>query len=310
MSDNPYDILGVKKDATDKEIKAAYRKLAKALHPDLNPGDAEAEARFKAVSAAYGLLGDPEKRARFDRGEIDASGAETPQNPFYRQYAGDGAQHHYYSDQGFSDFGDESDFFSELFGRARQAGGARRGAAFKGADLRYRLTVDFTDAALGAKRRVTMPDGVSLDITVPAGIADGQTLRLKGKGMPGHGGGPAGDAYVTVEVAPHALFKRQGKDILMDLPITIDEAILGGKVTVPTLHGKLSVPVPAGSSTGRTLRLRGKGLKGPKDAEAGHQFVTLRVVLPDEVDDELKEFMTRWREKHQYDVRQDLEAGA
>jgi DnaJ-class molecular chaperone len=310
MSDNPYEILGVRKDATSKEIKAAYRKLAKSLHPDLNPGDAPAEPRYKAVSAAYGLLGDAEKRARFDRGEIDASGAETPQNSFYRQYAGDGAQHQYYSNQGFSDLGDESDFFSELFGRARQGGRTRGGAAFKGADLRYRLTVDFTDAALGAKRRVTMPDGVVLDITVPAGIADGQTLRLKGKGMPGHGGGPAGDAYVTVEVAPHRLFKRQGKDILMDLPITLDEAVLGGKVTVPTLHGKLSVPVPAGSGNGRVLRLKGKGIKGAKDAEAGHQFVTLRVILPDEVDDELKEFMTRWREKHQYDVRQDLEAGA
>jgi len=310
MSDNPYDILGVKKDATDKEIKAAYRKLAKSLHPDLNPGDAAAEARFKAVSAAYGLLGDAEKRARFDRGEIDASGAETPQNPFYRQYAGDGAQHHYYSNQGFSDFGDESDFFSELFGQARQGSRARGSAAFKGADLRYRLAVDFTDAALGVKRRVTMPDGMSLDITIPPGITDGQTLRLKGKGAPGHGGGPAGDAYVSVEIVPHRLFRRQGKDILMDLPITIDEAVLGGKVTVPTLHGKLSVPVPAGSSSGRVLRLKGKGIKGQKDTEAGHQFITLRVMLPGEVDDELREFMTQWRQKHQYDVRQDMEAGA
>ena len=316
MSDNPYEILGVQKDASEKDIKAAYRKLAKSLHPDLNPGDAEAEARFKAVTAAYDLLGDKEKRARFDRGEIDASGTETPQNPYYRQYAGDGAQHQYYSNQGFSDFGDESDFFEELFGQARRHQRSQRsrsgagGAAFRGADIRYRLTVDFMDAALGAKRRVTMPDGVALDITVPAGVNDGQVLRLKGKGMPGRGGGPAGDAYVTVEVAPHALFRREGKDIMIDLPISIDEAVLGGKVTVPTIHGKVTVPVPAGSNTGRTLRLKGKGVKAARDTEAGNQFVTLKIVLPEDIDDELKDFMKTWRDKHAVNVRDDMETGA
>ncbi len=310
MSDNPYDILGVTKDASDKEIKAAYRKLAKSLHPDLNPGDRDAEARFKAISAAYNLLGDKEKRARFDRGEIDASGSETPQNPFYRQHAGDGSRHHYYSSEGFSDFGDESDFFADLFAQARRQGrtqGESGPRAFRGADIRYRLAIDFLDAARGAKRRVTMPDGIALDITVPAGVADGQTLRLKGKGGPGQGGGPAGDAYVTLEILPHPLFRRDGRDILLDLPITIDEAVLGGKITVPTIHGKVTVPLPAGSNTGRVLRLKGKGIAGKAGEEAGHQFITLRVMLPDKPDDELRDFMIRWRETHRYDVRQDME---
>ncbi|WP_020400363.1 DnaJ C-terminal domain-containing protein [Kordiimonas gwangyangensis] len=304
MSDDPYSVLGVSRDASDKDIKAAYRKLAKSLHPDLNPGDKEAEARFKAVSAAYNLLGDKEKRARFDRGELDASGAEAPQNPFYRQYAGGDAQHHYYSNRGFSDFGDESDFFSDLFRQASEGRHRHDGRTHRGRDVRYHLAIDFIDAALGVKRRVSMPDGITLDITIPAGVSEGQTLRLKGKGMPGHSGGNPGDAYVTLEIAAHPLFRRQGQDIYLDLPITIDEAVLGGKVTVPTIHGNVSVPVPAASSTGRTLRLKGKGIKG------GHQFITLKVMLPDTVDDELKDFMTRWRDKHPYDVRQDMETGA
>ncbi|WP_417450970.1 DnaJ C-terminal domain-containing protein [Kordiimonas sp.] len=316
MSDNPYEILGVDKSASDKEIKAAYRRLAKSLHPDLNPGDSESEARFKAVSAAYNLLGDKEKRAQFDRGEIDASGAESPRNPYYRDYAGDGAGQRYYSSQGFSDFADESDFFSDLFGKARheqrqygqrQYGQQQRAGAFKGADIRYHLTVDFLDAARGAKRRVTMPDGMQLDIAIPAGVRDGQVLRLKGKGLPGHGGGSAGDAFVTVETGPHPHFKREGLNILLDLPVTLDEAVLGGKVKVPTIHGSVSVPIPAGSSSGRTLRLKGKGIGAKGGEDAGNQYVTLRVVLPPEIDKELADFMTRWREKNAYNVRQDLE---
>nr|WP_281500699.1 J domain-containing protein [Kordiimonas marina] len=250
-------------------------------------------------------MGDKERRARFDRGEIDATGAERPDNAYYKTYAGEGPRQQYYSSGGFADFGDESDIFSELFGRAARGGHGRHHhtQAFRGADVQYAFEVNFMDAALGAKRRVTMPDGASLDITVPAGVSDGQTLRLKGKGIAGHGGGPNGDAYVKVTVTPHPYFKRRGRDILLDVPITLDEAVLGGKVTVPTIHGKVAVPVPAGASSGQTLRLKGKGIKPAKGA-AGDQLVSLKIVMPAKPDEELKTFMEGWKDKHSYSVRQ------
>jgi len=308
VSDNPYDILGVKPDASDKEIKSAYRKLAKNLHPDLNPGDKKAEEKFKTISAAYNLLSDKEQRARFDRGEIDASGAERPDHAYYKTYAGEGPHQQYYSSGGFADFGDESDLFSELFGRASRGGHGRhhRTAAFRGADVQYAFEVSFMDAALGAKRRVTMPDGASLEITVPQGVSDGQTLRLKGKGNAGHGGGPNGDAYVKVTVTPHRYFKRRGRDILLEVPITLDEAVLGSKVTVPTLHGKVAVPVPSGASSGQTLRLKGKGIKAA-GGPSGDQLVSLKIIMPAKPDEELKAFMTGWKDKHSYSVRQAFE---
>ncbi|MCF8467817.1 MAG: DnaJ domain-containing protein [Sneathiella sp.] len=310
MSENPYDLLGVKANAPDKEIKAAYRKLAKELHPDLNPGDAKAEERFKAISSAYSLLSDKEQRARFDRGEIDASGKEKPQQQYYRSYADAGPETHYYSSEGFSDFGDESDLFSELFRRA-QAGGKADGRSAhgprRGEDVRYQLKVDFLDAVLGAKKRIMMPDRSALDITVPAGIRDGQTIRLKGKGSPGFNKGPNGDAYVKIEVAPHRIFKREGHDILLDVPITLDEAVLGAKIEVPTIHGKVSLSVPAGASSGQVLRLKGKGISGAKAAAAGDQLVRLKITLPKEIDPELQAFMQDWQGKNSYSVRQDLE---
>jgi len=308
VNENPYDILGVKAGASDKEIKSAYRKLAKDLHPDLNPGNQSAEARFKTVSAAYNLLKDKDQRARFDRGEIDASGAEKPQNPFYRSHAGSGPDHQYYDASGFSDFGSESDLFANLFGH----GGARaqRQGPRKGADVQYQLNVDFLDAARGAKRRIIMPDGKTLNIAVPAGVEDGKKMRLKGKGMPGFEGGPSGDAYVKIEVSQHRDFRRDGKNILIDLPITLDEAVLGGKVTVATIHGNVSVPVPAGANSGQVLRLKGKGIIPLKSTGPGDQLVTLKIVMPKKIDDELQTFMRAWQEKNAYSVRQNFEGAA
>lgn len=308
MSDNPYTILGVKKNASQKEIKAAYRKFAKELHPDINPGDIEAEERFKKISAAYNFLSDEDRRARFDRGEIDASGMEKQQQQFYRTYAGDDPRQQYYSTSGFSDFGSESDLFSELFGRAAgSARGRARHGPQQGADVQYQLNVDFLDAALGAKRRITMPDGVSLDITIPVGIKTGQKIRLKGKGMPGLNKGPNGNAYVKIDVFAHRVFRREGNDIQVELPITLDEAVLGGKIAVPTVHGKVTMNVPAGASTGQILRLKGKGITPRGKKAPGDQLVSLKIVMPRDIDEELKTFMQGWREKHAYSVRRDLE---
>lgn len=312
MSDDPYKTLGVPRTATQDEIKKAYRKLAKSLHPDLHPGDPGKQAEFQAVSAAHDLLRDPEKRRRFDAGEIDASGQERPERQYYHHYAGQHGGERY--DGGFdrSGFGrgfgagdeeDLSDLFSDLFGR-RQHGGERREFHARGADLRYHLEVDFLDAARGAKRAVTMPDGKSIEITVPAGVRDGQSLRLRGKGAPGHGKAPAGDALVTISVKPHPVFSRDDDDIEMELPITFDEAVLGAKVDVPTISGPVSMTIPKGASSGQRLRLKGKGIKRGKSA--GDQTVRLKIVLPKEVSNDMAKLAERWRETGSFDPRAEM----
>jgi DnaJ-class molecular chaperone len=307
MAEDPYSVLGVARTASADDIAKAYRKLAKKYHPDLNPGDKAAEEKFKQIAAANDILGDPDKRARFDRGEIDASGQERPQQRYYREYAGgeDGAR--YRSTAGFEDLGEFSDLFGDIF--ARRAGG-RGGARFsmRGQDAQYRLEIDFLEAVNGAKKRITLPDGGTLDVTLPAGVADGQVLRLKGKGMPGLGEGGPGDALVEVAVRPHPVFKREGNDIVVDVPITFDEAVLGGKVEVPTIGGRVFATVPPGANTGQTLRLKGRGVK----TRGGHgdQLVRLEVVMPERVDPELKAFAEEWREKHRYDPRRKLKEQA
>lgn len=303
MSEDPYKVLGVARDASQDAIRKAYRKLAKEAHPDLNPGDKKAEERFKAISGAYDIVGDADKRARFDRGEIDASGTERPpQQDFYRQYADADGGFRYQSSAGFEDFADISDLFSDMFQRAGRGGG-RGTRQMRGRDLRYQLPVDFLDAVNGAKRRVTMPDGKTLDIAIPAGTRSGQTLRLKGKGMPGMNGGPDGDALVEVQVGAHPLFERDGDDIVVELPISIDEAVLGGKVAVPTITGKVNLTIPKGASSGQTLRLRGKGVPAGRNRAAGDQRVKLKIVMPPGIDDELEAFMKSWRESHTYNPR-------
>lgn len=307
MSTDPYDVLGVKKTATQDEIKAAYRKLAKKLHPDLHPGDAAKVAEFQAVAAANDLLGDPEKRRRFDAGEIDASGHEHPERQYYHQYAGQDAGRRYDPGAGSGDFGDESDLFSDLFGRHWQRGRGQYRQEFHapGPDLRYHLDVDFLDAARGSKRSVTMPDGKTIEITVPPGLKDGQTLRLRGKGGPGVGQGPAGDAFVTIGVRPHTVFMRDGDTIEVELPITFDEAVLGAKVDVPTISGPVSMTIPRGVSSGHRLRLKGKGIK-PRNGPAGDQIVRLRIVLPDKIDGQMEDLARQWRDQARFDPRKDL----
>ncbi len=295
---DPYDVLGVTRKASAEEIKQAYRKLAKKLHPDLNPGNKKAEQSFKEVSAAYDLLSDPQKKARFDRGEIDASGAErAPEQPFYKTYAeaDQGARYRRFEGED-SPFAD--DLFADLFGA-----GTRQRFRARGLDVPYSLEVDFLEAANGAKKRVTLAEGKTLDVTVPPGTEDGRTLRLKGQGQPGLGGGPAGDAFIEIRVRPHPFFRREGRDIHVELPVSLGEAVLGGTVNLPTVDGKVSLKIPPGSNSGTVLRLRGKGVASPATRQRGDQLVTLRVVLPDQPDAELKEFIERWSQAHPYDPR-------
>lgn len=298
MARDPYEVLGVAKTASEDEIKTAYRKLVKQLHPDLHPGDKQAAERFKEVAAAYGIVGDAAKRARFDKGEIDASGAERPEQRFYREYADQGGARHYQSYSGFEDFGDVSDLFTDLFGAA----GARGGADVPGRNVHYRLEIDFLTAALGGQQRITLPDGKQLGVTIPEGVKDGQTLRLKGLGHPGRGKAPAGDALIEIHVRRHPFFERRGDDVASELPITIDEAVLGAKVEAPTLTGRVMVNVPKGASSGQTLRLKGKGFK-TRGGGNGDQLIRLKVVMPKAIDEELETFMKSWREKHSYNPR-------
>jgi DnaJ-class molecular chaperone len=290
MSDDPYAVLGVKRDASQDDIRKAYRALARKHHPDLNPGDKAAEERFKAISAANDLLGDAEKRARFDRGEIDATGAERPPQGFYRDYAG--ASPSYGGDAGFADMVDEDELLAHIFGRGARQG---RGANFrmKGGDINARLDIDFLDAVNGATKRVTLPDGTVVDVTVPPGTREGQVLRLRGKGTPGMGGGAAGDLLVEVMVGAHRHFTRRDDDILLDLPISLTEAVLGGRVEVPTPAGPVAMKIPKGSNTGTVLRLKGRGVKR-RDGTRGDAFATLRIVLPDAPDAALEAFAEQW----------------
>ncbi len=303
MDKDPYAALGVARTATQDEIKKAYRKIVKTSHPDINPGDDAAEARFKAAGAAYDLLKDPEQRARFDRGEIDASGAERPERRFYREYAEQpGAGR--WSGAEEQDLGGFADVFSDLFGegRARRAAGGGQTIRMRGPDMRYTLDVPFLDAARGATTRITLPAGESLEVRIPAGLADGQTLRLRGKGGEGYGGGPPGDALVTVTVLDDKTFSREGDDIIVTLPIGIDEAVLGGKVEAPTIDGPVKLTVPKGASSGQVLRLRGRGLQ-KRGGGRGDQRVELRIVAPAQIDPDLEAFMKKWRADHPYDPR-------
>lgn len=313
MSDDPYAALGVKRDATQDEIRRAYRTLARKHHPDLNPGDKAAEEAFKRIGAANDLLSDPEKRARFDRGEIDASGQERPQAPphgrYYRDFAEGAGPQGYASDAGFADMADADEILSELFGRRGRGARGGGGAAFRmrGADLHGRIHLDFLEAVNGAKKRVTLPEGETVDVTVPPGTRDGQVLRLRGKGAPGLGEGPAGDLLVEVQVGAHRHYTRKDDDILLDLPVSLPEAVLGGRIEVPTPAGAVMVTVPKGSNTGTVLRLKGRGVPRA-DGTRGDAYVTLRVVLPDQPDAELVAFAESWKAGRAQNPRAGMES--
>ncbi|WP_420145354.1 DnaJ C-terminal domain-containing protein [Sphingobium sp.] len=294
---DPYSLLGVTRSATEAEIKSAYRKLAKELHPDKNKDNPKAADKFSAVTNAYDLLSDKDKRARFDRGEIDGDG--NPTAPFGFGGGGGGRGHAGGGfDTGGADFGD---IFEGLFGGAgRRAGGGggfggfgRQAPPPKGGNVTYRLAVQFVDAATLAPQRITLQDGKTIDLKLPAGVESGTQMRLSGKGQAGPGG--AGDAIVTIDVKPHPFFRRDGDNVLLDLPITIDEAVNGGKVKVPTVEGPVMLGVTPGATSGRTLRLRGRGFTG-KDGQRGDQLVTLQIDVPAD-DPAIRALVEGWQDQ-------------
>ncbi len=310
---DPYSVLGVSRSSSAEDIKKAYRKLAKVHHPDLKPGDAANEERFKEISAAYTLLSDAEKRAKFDRGEIDSSGQERHAGFGSRTHAGRGRAYSGGADDSFFGGAGGDDWFSDLFGGGRRRGGPGAGAAgpgqgsagpkVRGSDISYSISVPFLEAAQGTKRRVNLSSGKSIDVAVPPGTENEQKLRLKGQGLPGMGGQPAGDAIIEVHVEPHAYFTRQDHDIHVEVPITLNEAVLGATIHVPTISGKVALKVPPGTNTGAALRLRGKGVLNQATKQPGDQYVKLKVVLPDPPDAELVKFMEQWAKTRSYDVR-------
>lgn len=293
---NPYETLGVDSTASTDALQSAYRQLAKKLHPDLNPGNKAAEEEFKQITAAYDLLKDPEKRRRYDAGEIDETGQERPQQRYYRDYAGRG-QDPYADFSGFSDYTDGDDPFAELLRRSQQARANRRGE-----DRHYRMEIPFSESISGAEKRLTLPDGSVLDVKVPAGLVDGQTLRLKGKGDPGRGTGGPGDALIEIEVLPDPRFTREGDDITIELPVSVQQAVLGGQVRVPTATGEVMLTVPKGSNSGTKLRLRGKGVPR-RGGGAGDQYVVLKVMLPKPPDPEFDAFVAKWAEAKEQEGR-------
>jgi DnaJ-class molecular chaperone len=301
MAQDPYEILGVQKTDSEATIRSAYRKLAKRHHPDVNPGKPEAAERFKEISGAYDLLSDKEKRARYDRGELDAAGNEVPpQRPFYREYGDAAGREKYRGSAGF-----DAEDLESIFGQAFGGGGARTGGrrfSARGMDAHYQLTVSFLDAANGTTRRITLPDGRTLDVRIPLGVRDGQIIRLKGQGEPGLGDGAHGDALVEITVAPHKLFRREGDDIIIELPVTLQEAVLGATLEVPTIKGSVRLTIPPNSGTGTRLRLRGRGI-----GEHGHQYVELHPVLPPVEEPELAEFLKTWKPGHAVDPRAGME---
>ena len=321
---DPYDVLGVSKGASAAEIKNAFRRQAKKLHPDANKHDPKAAARFAELNAAYEILGEEDKRKAFDRGEIDAEG-----KPRFQGFEGFGAR------PGAGGFGGrEGEFETFTWGpgggfqrRSSRSGGGfedilknvfsgrggrRGGFEFEtdeftpavGRDITAALTITLADAAKGAKTRLRLPTGKEVDVKIPQGISDGQQIRLKGQGLAGPGGGRPGDVLITISLAPHPLFQREGADLRLDLPITLYEAVLGGKVRVPTLDGAVELAIPPNTSAGRTFRLKGKGF--PAKDGTGDLLVTTRIVLPEQRDAELEELMKKWRDGKPYDPRKGM----
>ena len=310
-----YSKLGVKKGADEAEIKKAYRKLAKELHPDRNQDNPKATERFADVTSAYDLLSDRDKRAQYDRGEIDEQG--NPRGPFGFGGRGGGGGFRAGAGPGGADFGDAGDFgdiFEGIFGRSRGGGGARRPGGFggfgtqgggmpiKGADIAYRLAVPFEDAAALKPQRITLASGKTIDVKLPNGVETGTQMRLAGQGEAGPGGN--GDAIITVDIRPHRFFKRDEDDVRLDLPVGIDEAVAGAKVKVPTVDGAVMLGIPKGASSGKTLRLKGKGFHR-KDGSRGDQLVTVMIDLPAD-DAELEAFVESWAGKGKRNPRANL----
>jgi DnaJ-class molecular chaperone len=294
LARDPYQELGVSRDASAGDIRKAFHKLAKKHHPDVNPGNKESEDRFKHASSAFDLLGDPEKRRKFDAGEIDADGREI-QRGFTGQPFGQGGA------EGFEFEGvDLNDILGEMLsGRGR---GGRRGGGFasRGGDVRAQLEIDIEEAINGARKRLSFTDGRSLDVTIPAGASEGQVLRLRGQGAPGRAG--AGDALIELTIRPHPIYRREGEALVMDLPVSVPDAVLGGKVQAPTPEGPVSLSVPPGSNSGAVLRLKGRGLSDGQ-GRRGDLMARLVVTLPDSPDEDLRQFAEAWRRDRPYTAR-------
>jgi DnaJ-class molecular chaperone len=316
LAQDPYQELGVSRSASADEIRKAFRKLAKQHHPDTNQGDKESEERFKRVSAAFDILGDAEKKKKFDAGEIDADGRESA-----RGFAGGhgpwgaspGGGFGYSSRRsGGGPYGAESfegvdlgDILGEMFGGGRNAGGGGRGGGFggfsqRGADVRAKLDIDLEESIRGGKKRISFTDGRTIDVTIPKGAQEGQTLRLKGQGQAGRAG--PGDAFIELSILPHPIFRREGEVLVMDVPVTVYDAVLGGKVEAPTPDGPVTLTVPRGANTGSRLRLKGRGL-ADSQGRRGDLFARLVVTLPDPPDAELEAFAEAWRQKRPYTPR-------
>jgi DnaJ-class molecular chaperone len=294
VAQDPYTELGVARGAAAEDVRKAFRKLAKELHPDRNPGDKAAEERFKRVSAAFDIVGDPEKRAKYDRGEIDAEGREAPP-PGFR---GAGAGSPFGAGGGAALEGmDLDDILGGVFSNRGRGG---RGFAMRGSDVQARLEVTLEESIAGATRRVSFSDGRVLDVTIPKGATDGQVLRLRGQGYPGRGGAPAGDALIELSVRPHPLFRLQGADLHMDLPVSIPDAVLGAKIEAPTPEGPVTLTVPRHANAGSLLRLKGRGAYDPSTGRRGNLIAHLVLTLPSEADPELERFAEAWRRERPY----------
>jgi len=300
LARDPYQELGVSRGASADEIRKAFRKLAKQHHPDTNPGDKAAEERFKRVSAAFDIIGDAEKRKKFDAGEIDADGRETMRGfggggPFGGQGGGPwggGAGRHAEQMEGV----DLSDLFGEILGR-RGGGGGFGGFSQRGSDVRAKLEIDLEESIHGGKKRIAFSDGRTIDVTIPKGADDGQTLRLKGQGSPGRGG--PGDAFIELVVRPHPIYRREGNALVMDLPVSIPDAVLGGKVEARTPDGVVVLTVPKGANSGQSLRLKGRGLSDSR-GKRGDLLARIVLMLPEQPDPELERFAERWRKERTY----------
>src|SRR4051794_25363969 len=324
---DPYEILGVQRGASAQNIKNAYRKLAKKLHPDANKNDPKTAARFSELNTAYEILGDEKKRKAFDQGEIDAEGKPRGFQGFGGRgqgagFGADGFESFSFGNGGFQrttrggNFGGGfgggiDDLLKGVFGQGARGGAGFGGMQFEtdempsqpGRDVTAAVTITLPEAATGTTRRVQLPSGKEVEVKIPPGLPEGKQIRLKGQGMPGHGG-RAGDVLITVSIAPHRLFERDGNNLRLELPVTLYEAVLGAKVRVPTLNGALELSIPPGTSSGRTFRFKGKGLPGPDGP--GDLLASVRIVLPQGSDPRLETLMRQWRDESPYDPRQDL----
>jgi len=298
---DPYKVLGVSKNMSQSDLKKTYRKLAMKLHPDQNPGDEKVAEKFKEVSAAYALLSDEKMKARYDRGEINPDGSEKG-FANYQQHAGAGGNPFGGGGNGGAGFGafgagfDAEDLFSNLFGGSRARAQHPR-VKKRGEDKTYNISIEFLNAVLGSKKQIKLENGKTLNINIPVNVKEGQQIRLKGQGRPGVGGGANGDALIEVHIKKHPYFTIKNNDIHLDLPITLEEAVLGGKVTVPTISGKIALNIPKKSNSGKVMRLKGKGAADPKTKKTGDQLVKLLIMLPDTLNSDLEKNIKKWSTK-------------